>query len=226
MIFYITILIILISIGYYNYFNNDNNIINDINNDKVETLKEIIDRIKFDINIPNNEIIIPNFINKLSKIESINKFKNIINKKWKSKESTSKFILKRNPVKFIDSIAKSWNAINWDFWNLSISWPLLQGLFSLQIDNNISNDNDYNNNVFIIENEIDIGGMIKINTLNNDNLKKKFIDEIMFADFLYDLNSIKDQYFYSTNYRVMEGIAKVLNHSLYIYIIDNNLIIY
>jgi hypothetical protein len=218
MIFSITIIIALISIGYYTYINNERfesnlYINNDIKDEKLETLKEIINRIKFDINIPNKDIIIPNF---KSKIDSSNLNNNIINKKWISKKNTINIILKRNPVKLIDSVATSWNAITWDLWDLSISWPLLQGLFSLQIDN-INNNN--NNNVFIIENEHDIGGMIKIDSLNNDNSKKKIIDEVMFADFLFDLNSIKDQYFYSTNYRVMEGIAKVLNISKYIHVI-------
>lgn len=104
----------------------------------------------------------------------------------------------RLPYVLTDSVASKWKALKWNIWDLAASdkWPILKNVLSLEGDN-----------VIVTETERDVGGMI--GGISSMHRRPTVIPEMYFADFLNDVRNSTNKLFYSTNYRVLESIAKV-----------------
>eukprot|EP01038_Epipyxis_sp_PR26KG_P008472 gene8472-11454_t len=115
-------------------------------------------------------------------------------------ETVKLVVNKRTPC-MLTNLAKTWSFSSWDIWSIAaIDWPILSNIISI---NRITKDKPVN---FIIEEERDVGGMINFKS-NNIPSNQEIIPELFFVDFLLDMKNYPNAYFYSTNYRIFEGVA-------------------
>lgn len=101
----------------------------------------------------------------------------------------------RLPFKLLNAAA-AWKSSEWDLISLSQKWPILENVLTL--------DNSKGSNIFVVSDHSELGGLI-----NSENLHSnaQILDEFWFADFIEEMTNKSRKYFYSTNYRVFEGIT-------------------
>lgn len=119
---------------------------------------------------------------------------------WTNKSAFIDETRNKKPFILIDSPAIWWKALSWDLWNISTRWPLLKNVLVTEEESHMilqqsdeSGDTD--------------GGMIGVT--KNDASFPDVIYEMMFTNFLFHAASPKLYMLYSSNYRVMESIAKL-----------------
>jgi hypothetical protein len=109
------------------------------------------------------------------------------------------------PVIISNSVAVKWGALLWDLWDLALpeKWPVLNKVLTL--DTKFSGSG-----IFVMNDEKSEGGTLGAKCNDCSSLESPLvIPEMYLADFLFDLKNNTCKHFYSTNYRVVETIAKV-----------------
>ncbi len=110
------------------------------------------------------------------------------------------------PIIISNSVAEQWQALHWDLWDLALpeKWPVLTKV--LTIDTKYSGDT-----IFLMNHEKSEGGTLNTKCDDCSSLESPVVvPEMYLADFLFDLkNNTRRKHFYSTNYRIVETIAKV-----------------
>lgn len=112
-------------------------------------------------------------------------------------------IADRVPKVVLNSTVMTWKALKWNLITLAESYPILHDVLLI----NKTKDNA----VFVTQNEIDVGGMLSM--VDESHVKVvTVVNELSFLEFISELlHSKLRSYFYSTNFRVIEGIAKLEN---------------
>ena len=122
---------------------------------------------------------------------------------WSDSVSINGLVEGRVPRVVVNSVAMTWKALQWNLITLAKSYPFLQDVLLI----NKTKDRA----VFVTQNEIDIGGMLHMVDESHVEVVK-VIEEILFLEFINELLYASTRsYFYSTNFRVIEGIAKLEN---------------
>lgn len=118
-------------------------------------------------------------------------------------ESLRDVVNDRLPYVITDSVSSKWKALRWNIWDLAATskWPILKNVLSIPADRS----------VFVTETERDLGGMISGASTISSRRAPDVIPDMYFADFLNDVRNATNKLFYSTNYRVVESLAKVFH---------------
>ena len=167
-----------------------------VNTPEQPTLDSTIKQIQFDVfnvSSPLEPLLPPKNLNHVYEVKELS---------GKNLEETLRSVVEnRLPYVITDSVASKWKALKWNIWDLATSskWPILKNVLSINSDSSL----------FVTETERDLGGMLSSISSISARKSPDLISEMYFADFLNDVRSSGNKLFYSTNYRVLEGLAKV-----------------
>ncbi len=126
---------------------------------------------------------------------------NVVTVQWSDSLQLNDLIADRVPKIILNSTAITWKALKWNLITLAESYPILHDVLLI----NKTKDKS----IFVTQNEIDVGGMLHMVDESHVEVVT-VVNEISFLEFINELlHSNMRSYFYSTNFRVIEGIAKL-----------------
>lgn len=133
-------------------------------------------------------------------------------------DSTALDLSSRTPVVFADTAGRTLNASRWDLWEWATGrWPVLQDVLEFS-ESQASVDAMGNSRA------ANAPGLFVIHDTSDSSLpfaKYAIREEMLLGDFLADAQNTSLCRFYSTNYRVLEGIAELDDVHWRDYLIDD-----
>ena len=144
-----------------------------------------------------------------SKYSSTITLKSVETLSGRSSKSTSKLVLSREPRVLVESLVKTWEALNWDLWHLAKDFSIIQGVHWLTF----TPTSPPSSRVFLIHEHVNptstTGILVGTST---EAFQAPIVEDAFFVDYLSASLSSNDSeqkktLFFAMNYRVFEGIA-------------------
>lgn len=115
----------------------------------------------------------------------------------------------RVPVVLVSNSVSQWQLLKADWWNISLSWPLLLNVLSLRStkrsDDNPQLEPHVNDKTFIIQDYVsEAGGRIATGVSRHRQIDVK---DYFLTNFLSEVRNRSRCSFYSTDFRVMESLV-------------------